>query len=224
MKLIEFFKDIGQKCLLVAHNDKFDAPRLIHLIQELGLDEEFQPLIYGFSDSLIIFKKILKDHTCHKLEFLVQTELLESCEQAHDATFDVKMLELLAAKHLFADDLLRTLKSYEQVTNSLNKKDVKKTFLPLTGVLSNGMIDRLAKNGINYDSILCTFFEKKESGVIELLKQEENGKPTLIKSKLILDSIVLHLRNLSETIENGIVSDFNIDSFVSEEPLIIREE
>ena len=69
-KVIEFLQKIGPKCLLVAHNDKFDAPRVVHLMQDLGLDGEFQKLIYGFTDSLKLFREALPELTCHSWNFL----------------------------------------------------------------------------------------------------------------------------------------------------------
>lgn len=109
-ELMKFLKNIGQKCLLVAHNDIFDAPSLVYMLQELKLDQEFKQLIYGFCDSLLLFRKIFPDVKCHKLEFLASTKLSISCEQAHDATFDVKILEKLCAEFLNAADFIAVSK------------------------------------------------------------------------------------------------------------------
>lgn len=206
-KLIEFLKGIGQKCLLVAHNDRFDAPRLVHLLQELELAEGFQELIYGFSDSLPLFRKAFPDLDCHKLEFMAKKKLSVSCDQAHDAAFDVEVLEKLSAEFLYVEDFVNILKTYNEVEQGLHAKDVKKSFAPLTGTISDGMITRLAQNGISYDSIVEAFLDKGEEGASELLMRPKNGKATIIKKKSILETIICHLRNLSRVVENGMTVD-----------------
>lgn len=201
-ELIKFLKNIGQKCLLVAHNDKFDAPRLVNAFQELGLDKEFEELVYGFSDSLLLLRKLFPELECHKLEFLASNKLEISCDQAHDATFDVIILEKLCGEFLNVEDFLNVSKPFEKIVLSIQAKDVKKTFYPMMGVISDGMINRLSQNGISYDLIVETFYNKGEDDLVNILRQEKEGKPTIIKSNRVLEQIVSHLRELSEVIQN----------------------
>lgn len=201
LKMLEFLKATGQKCLLVAHNDKFDAPRVLHLLQDLGLDEEFEKLTYGFSDSLKLFKDTFPKLECHKLEFLATNKLSESCEDAHDATFDVRILEKLAAEFLNVEDFFRVAKPFDYVVNLLQKKDIKKTLDPLVGDISDGMLNRLAISGLSYHLILETFHTEGQEKVAELLRQEEEGKATIIKSKSIVDAILEHFINLFKMLE-----------------------
>ena len=95
-KLVDVLKSVGSKCLFVAHNDKFDAPRFVHAIKESGLEEQLNSWIDGFSDYQVIFWKGFADLSSHKLEFLATAKLSISCEEAHDAKFDVVVLEKLA--------------------------------------------------------------------------------------------------------------------------------
>lgn len=55
--MYKFLKKCGKKCLLVAHNAKFDVPRFLKAVIKCNLGNSFKKVLYGFSDSLKIKKK-----------------------------------------------------------------------------------------------------------------------------------------------------------------------
>lgn len=92
-KMLDYLEKFGKKCLLIAHNDPFDAPRLLNFVDSLGQTDRFKEFIYGFSDTRGIFKKKFPNLPKHKLEILAENLLSVPCEgTAHDASFDVDML------------------------------------------------------------------------------------------------------------------------------------
>lgn len=203
-KMFDFLNKFGKKCLLVAHNDPFDAPRLVQFVERWGQSDKFKEIIYGFSDSLVIFKKKLKDFKSHKLEFLAESFLPKPCTDAHDAAVDVGMLrELIAEKQLISiDELIEVRRSYDDIIEILSKQQTaKKNMSKLTalrGVIKPAMVKRLAENGISLELIQQVYADAmpdcKEKEVIKLLKGEKEGKATIIKTKKILDHIMNFLR------------------------------
>lgn len=127
---------------------------------------------------------------------------MTSCDQAHDAIFDVMILEKLAHKCLDIKAICDVKKTYKDVDNLLYVKNFKKTLSPLVGAVSNAMIERLARNGLTYDMIVDTYFKEGEIALIKLLKGGKNEKRTIIKTKKVLDSILDHLQQISELIIN----------------------
>lgn len=200
--MLDFIRSFEKKCLLVAHNDKFDAPRLLKAIKDCEWEIEFQNCIIGFSDSLDLFRKVFSDLNCHKLEYLATNKLQMSCDEAHDAIFDVIILEKLAAKFLDFKAISDARKTYEDVVNLLNKKKISRTLIPLEEEISKQMIDRLSRNGLSYDLIIDAFFNEGEEAVIKLLQANKNGKPTILKTKAVIMKIINHFKELSYILTN----------------------
>jgi len=55
-EMLQFLKGLEKPCVLIAHNCAFDAPRLIRLINQVGLVTEFTH-VDGFVDTLSLFRK-----------------------------------------------------------------------------------------------------------------------------------------------------------------------
>lgn len=55
--MLLYLKSFKKPCTLVAHNSFLDAAKLIHLIQETFLFQEFKAVIAGFTDILTLLKK-----------------------------------------------------------------------------------------------------------------------------------------------------------------------
>ena len=99
LKTIEFLKSLGKKVILVAHNSQFDYRHFIHAAKELSLTDEFSKIIIGFSDSLPLFKlKLPNRPNKYSLPVLGQELLQISMNAAHNATFDIDLLEKLCIK------------------------------------------------------------------------------------------------------------------------------
>lgn len=201
-KLLEFLKKFGKKCLLVAHNDSFDAPRLVNLIEHCGKRKEFKEVIFGFSDTLGIFKSKFKDLTHHNLEYLATTILSLSCEEAHDAAFDIHVLQrLVIEKKIQVDELVSIHKTYDDVLKNLDeKRNLKKNLSKLSSlknIISTAMIRRLAENAITMERIQQVYddapINSEQQEVIKLLRGDKGGKAQIIKSKKIFNKLIDHL-------------------------------
>ncbi|XP_058801549.1 uncharacterized protein LOC131670176 [Phymastichus coffea] len=160
-KLLEFLKSLKKKSLFVAHNCPFDSSRLILCLQSLSLLESYEEVIDGFSDSLFLFKqKYPKRESEYKLTTL-GTELLSlPTEGAHDACFDVNLLEKLTRACLPINDIINIKKSVGDVVATLtsheNEQKLLPSFAPMAGVISDGMQKRLSSAGISYQTIVDT--------------------------------------------------------------------
>jgi len=114
---------ISTSCLLVAHNARFDVPRIIEAITSNNLNDKFFGII-GFSDTLQFFKKELpnrKGPGSFVLSTLAHDLLgIQRNAQFHEALFDVTILQeivnfignkekLFVMKTTFEIALLQTL-------------------------------------------------------------------------------------------------------------------
>ena len=84
------------------------------MVQNCDLLSDCEKIILGFSDTLPLFKKKITNFTNYKLTTLALSELKITCSNAHDANFDVDVLEQLAQKFLTLDDLTKV---YATVNN-----------------------------------------------------------------------------------------------------------
>ncbi|XP_058809610.1 uncharacterized protein LOC131674797 [Phymastichus coffea] len=172
IKLLAFLKSIKKKCLLVAHICTFDSSRLILAVKTLNLLEEYEQVIEGFADSL---------------------------KGAHDASFDVNLLEKLSNKFLNIKDFVETKKSLADVIsmldNSENTQKLLPTYKSMDGIISIAMKKRLCSSGISYEQILSTFKSQGQDETKKLLQGFINGKATIIKSQKILEEILKFLES-----------------------------
>ncbi|XP_023319330.1 glutamate receptor ionotropic, kainate 1-like [Trichogramma pretiosum] len=61
---IQYIKTFEKQEILLAHNgNRFDTPRLLKLVKEVGKLDEFCEYVTGFADSLPIFRKVLLERT-----------------------------------------------------------------------------------------------------------------------------------------------------------------
>lgn len=197
--ILSYLEKLGKKCILVAHNGNFDSERLIQAMINYKLFDEFRKFVHGFTDSIPLFQKNLKSEN-FKLTTLASKFLHISITNAHDAIFDVETLEKLSLKYLLADKVIESSKSPDEVYKALETrgivKKIIKTYEPMKGVLKEGMLKRLCENNISYDNLVDAY-KKSELQAIELLKGKVNGKPTIIKTKKILDAILGYLRKIN---------------------------
>ncbi|KAL7401693.1 hypothetical protein ABVT39_003407 [Epinephelus coioides] len=80
--------------LLAGHNAKgFDAPILARVLQKCSLWEDFQQVVSGFVDTLLLSRN-LYDLPSYSLEFLAK-HFLDRCYDAHNALEDARILQEL---------------------------------------------------------------------------------------------------------------------------------
>ncbi|XP_014206279.1 uncharacterized protein LOC106637834 [Copidosoma floridanum] len=94
--VLQFLKEIEKKCILVAHKCDFDSRRFVNLVKNCDLLSNFQNVIVGLTDTLPLFEKQIVDVENYKLTTLASSKLQICCLDAHDAKFDVEILEKLA--------------------------------------------------------------------------------------------------------------------------------
>ena len=199
--LLDFLKKLEKMCILVAHNCRFDSTRIVFAIKELNLLEEYRKVISGFSDTLHLFRQRFPNRTDgYKLTSLA-SELSLSCNNAHDAQFDVTMLEKLTISYLNVDDIIRTQTSIDGVLTILLKNERTKALLPsfepMKHVISTEMQKRLASSDISYEALIQKYKTEGEAETIAFLRSDKEGKPQLIKNKKIMKSILDYLKSLT---------------------------
>ena len=85
-QFMDFLRLCAPQVILVVHNIiRFDAPRIIRLLQQHGLAKDFCSLVFGFTDTL----PLIKQGKVGKIEVLAKTYLQGSwtaaLKNAHDA-------------------------------------------------------------------------------------------------------------------------------------------
>jgi hypothetical protein len=178
------------------------VPRLINLIQETSFLNDFKEIIAGFTDTLALFKKKFSDRKGKgqlTLSALAHDTLTLDIKNTHNANYDVLLLEKLATFHFDSNTLRSNNVSFEVILSKKEKADSSKdnilTFVSLQDSISKGMIKRLAYSGLNYQTLMDTYSSKGIDETIALLEQRKEGKPTMIKSKKILRTILNCLKN-----------------------------
>ena len=205
-KLLNFSNNLSKSCIFVAHNSNFDASRLVSKIQAASLTEQFSKIVIGFSDILSLFKKRFPDKK--EKNSLTLTALAQELDNvpvmnAHDALYDVILLDKLISKFFTYNELVENTKSVDYYIRNLDKEKDSKIYIeslnPLMSIVSKTMIRRMAYAAISYD-VLLKEYQKDEKSVINLLEQRVDGKPQVIKSKQILNTILNYLKNSSQSV------------------------
>lgn len=200
-EMLNVLKNFNKRCILVAHNCSF-APRLICNIKNSSLLDDFNDVIIGFCDILVLIKKQFPEKR-KKEQCTLRTladELSLPIEDVHDASHNVYLLEQISLRHLNTDDIVNNYESFTDVVNKVEHKvnatKVEHTFKDVQDVFSKTVIKRLATTGISYNDIVSTFKNKGKEYTISLLQGKFNGKATLVKTKKDLDAILKHVTSL----------------------------
>lgn len=117
--LYEFLCIFNRKCILVAHNCSFDYRRLMGAMQKVFMQKQFHAIIYGYANSrpIIKMKTNKKKKSHNKLENFAR-EFNINCNKAHDALYDVVMLDLALNKSNITDiDLISSSISWDEAWN-----------------------------------------------------------------------------------------------------------
>ncbi|KAK0166664.1 hypothetical protein PV327_004156 [Microctonus hyperodae] len=186
-ELLSFLKTFENPCIMVAHNCPFDAPRLLRAIKNEKLLDEFRIVISSFQDTLKLFKQKFPDRKGSKKLSLttLASETLSLCtKKAHNAEYDVYMLEELVEKHLSISDIVNKTLTFDNFLQNLNQQELSTailpSFKPINDLVSSVIIERIAMAGINYESILKIFKGDGTENTIKLLQQNENGVPQIV--------------------------------------------
>lgn len=205
LKVLEYFQKFGKKVVLVAHNCKFDAPRFLRLIKLVSTFETFESVISGFVDTLPLFKKIIPNRKSYKLTNLTEDLLQVSIEDAHNAIFDVEILEKLTLQYIPIDDLLKNQKTcqyfIEQEKNKANIPAVQHTLKPMTDVLTKILVEKFSKNGIDFNYIIDNFFLHDYEKLESFLTGKNSKEITYVSKKNSVLKISEYLNSLKNILE-----------------------
>ncbi|KAK0074830.1 hypothetical protein PV326_012136, partial [Microctonus aethiopoides] len=108
------------------------------------------------------------------------SETLSLCtKKAHNAEYDVYMLEQLIEKHLNIADIINDAVNFDQILQKLNQNELADSIIPslkpLENVISPNLIRRLAMFGIDYALILKTLEQRGTNDTFEILQHKNNG-------------------------------------------------
>ncbi|KAK0175476.1 hypothetical protein PV327_009224 [Microctonus hyperodae] len=98
-EFIRFLKDVGSKVMLAAHSgSKYDFPKILRLVKNLGMMNEFSSVVSGFIDTFTLLRNKLRSRFLQYGSFsqvnLAKDYLgLHCTSDAHNALVDVEVLE-----------------------------------------------------------------------------------------------------------------------------------
>ncbi|XP_077265898.1 uncharacterized protein LOC143899465 isoform X1 [Temnothorax americanus] len=198
-QFISFLRKYDQ-CLLIAHNCfKFDAPRLIKLIEKVGLMQAFSSCVKGFANSLEISKCVLPERVKEKQKFSIASlaqDFLPSfdVQNLHNAIEDVKILHKIIEKlNISKKMIVNNAKSIyfllQKEENKLIELQNKSTLLEYKNNVSSHIILRMSKAGINKSVLQQTYEKNGVDGLRILLSQSIDGKPRITNNKRVIDKI-----------------------------------
>lgn len=191
-------------CILVAHNGlRFDFPLLLRALKKNSLIEDFETLIVGCADTFTILRKMYPDRKgqkMFKLSTLAQELEIKLVGNFHNAAYDVKILEKIASKIFVTKEttkkiFVQNMKSFTELLaheTQLQKAAERRQSLNfLEGVISEGMIKKLANANINRIKLQTIYNKSGREGLVKFLSAEQkDNKPRVTKNNKILDKIV----------------------------------
>ncbi|XP_039304358.1 uncharacterized protein LOC120357591 [Solenopsis invicta] len=200
----KFLSGFHKKCILVAHNCKFDYPRLLAVIQKTFLIDHFKTVLHGFCDTLPIIKKCtgLTGKGENKLEQLA-SNLQISTTDAHNAINDVIILEQIIIKlGIPNQNILESTLTWNQAIEKKAFHDNLPNALKKLSVLSTctslATRKKLIAANISYDLILDSFKQHKLIGLLNLFGEDENGIVRVTKSRSVIQKISEFLEKMSD--------------------------
>lgn len=207
--LLVFLKSVGKKCVLLAHNGfKFDCVRLLTKIKSASLIEEFNSVVSSFSDSLVLFENRFPERKSAgkgslKLTTLASEILHLPVDNAHDAFYDVVILEKLVLHHFSYDEIISISKSPEVIMEEMvarkNRPMLLKNLDPLDGHIPKALKERLANAHISFDLLVDTFLQGEEN-FSEFLDQRAKDTP-IIKTAANKTNLIEFFKILFEIIQ-----------------------
>lgn len=202
---LEYLNKFKKKCLLVAHNASLDKFFLLREIFKYSLSDDFDKVIWGFCDTLKLFKQQFPDRkgtgmcTLTKLaeDFLKENSAITNF---HDATYDVLVLKQLIEKklnfNLLANNSISMSKSVRDFAQQVQIKSKINDLATFKSILSSYMIKKIASVNITYKQLQDMYEQTGEESLKYFLSKETNEKPFVTKDKKILNAIINHLKNV----------------------------
>ena len=200
----EFLCRFNKKCILTAHNCKFDYPRLIIAIKKVFMLDRFQSVVEGFSDTLPVISKFNKQkgkgaNTLGNLAAMCKLNVAN----AHNAVADVVMLQGILLHFKICDGRLKkSLLTWSQIAkkeeSTLKEKADKenileklKTFKKFDNALTMRMKKKIINANVTTQMIEAAYEENKFDGLYQLFLKENITRTKKVIRKLsdFLDNI-----------------------------------
>ena len=198
----EWLSSLNEEIVLLGHNIKaFDCKHFLRHTKECDLESSFQRIV-GYIDTLPLFKSLYPENTTYSQQHLYRN-IIGGEYDAHNSLADVKALaKILNLPNVTTDVLCSfsmTSSSVEEYCSFLSEKksNVESFHILLQEkVLSKGMIDKAASNGLKYEHLHRIFIQDGEVGLRSLLAAECEGGVRVTKSGKILSSLVAYFNSL----------------------------
>ncbi|XP_058810383.1 uncharacterized protein LOC131675422 [Phymastichus coffea] len=197
----EFLYLFKTKCVLAAHNCKFDYTRLLMAMKKTFMETYFKSIIFGFVDTLPLIKKCTqKKGKGQNTLVTVANNLQIETSQAHDALADVLILEKVVAKFNISYETMINCTVcmidivQQQNVNAQIRKALKNLNV-LNSCTSSGIRKNIAAAQISYEMILKSYEDNKLQGLQNLLGNKENGNIKVTKNKKVIQKIYDFLLN-----------------------------
>lgn len=174
-KFYTFLHSLGKKCILTAHNGKFDYSRLCRSIRKYHLLNHFSTVVSGFIDTLPVIQKAtgLKGKGCNSIEGLANKFQLD-LSNAHDATKDISLLEQILTKlDIHESILLEAECDWEKSLSKIELSDISSSQLldlsALEECTSKETRKKIKLAKINFNMIFDSYASGQVDGVQRLL-------------------------------------------------------
>ncbi|XP_043271757.1 uncharacterized protein [Venturia canescens] len=193
--------------ILVAHNGhRFDTPKLLGEVQNLGFLSELQKIVYGFCDSLPALRKKLPERVKLKQSFRLSTlaeDLIgePASTGSHNGAVDVRMLEeIVRVSGITNEELRAETKTINTIffaeAQTAKIKLNKSSFECITEGISMGMKTKMAKAGLSIEHLKKSFSEGGEEAIKVLLASDVSGCPRVTKNKKVIENIATQIKKL----------------------------
>lgn len=183
----------------------------MRLATELGLIDEFQEVVKGFADSLLMARKLLPERKKEKKNYSVSGLALDyapnfDMNELHNAQADVSILKnVLVAigitEKLIKENALTIMDMQQNEKRKITEATNKLTFSKYNKVISDGMITKMAAAGINFSILQAAYEKNRISGIRFLLSENVDGKPRVTTNKKCLEKIFSIFETNKNTIE-----------------------
>uniref|UniRef100_A0ABD2X083 Exonuclease domain-containing protein n=1 Tax=Trichogramma kaykai TaxID=54128 RepID=A0ABD2X083_9HYME len=188
------------KIILIGHNVlRFDAKKIKQLAEEFNLYDNFCNIVYGYTDTLNIFKKLLPERKKKKLSYseeaMVKEYLLfQNTDKLHDALEDIIVLKKLVEVLEISDKLI--IENCDSIS-SIREKHINKiitlknknSLLCLKGKISPNFISKMAKEGIDLEKLKEAYKKDQKDGIKILLSMSVNNKVRVTSSQKCIDIV-----------------------------------
>ena len=203
--LNDFMSFLGEgRVVLVGHNIcSFDAPILVRTANYCGLVEKLKAKIFGFLDTLTMFRGAYPQLNSYKQEQLYK-HFVGGEYNAHNALGDVMALKELhlqasppdVAPYTFnIEHVQKTLDYRKQKTK--NVKTWQKVIDDEHGYITKPMATRAASSGLSLHHLEKAFQRGGREAVEEIFQEVgEDGQARVTKKKKVIDKFVEYFQTM----------------------------